>query len=82
MALSKCGSCGKSSFQVVEKEPAGFNFKIMFVQCTLCGVPTGTMEYFNVGSISKKIEDRLEKLESTVSTINHNLRILARRLGM
>lgn len=80
MALSRCMKCGNGFFEVVEKEPSGSNFIVMFVQCSSCGNPIGVMDYFNIGSIVNKLEQRLEILETQCANIDHNIRIIAQML--
>lgn len=80
MALSKCGSCNGGFFQLVEKEPSGSNFKVMFVQCSACGVPIGVMDYFDTHTQIQKLDKRLNNLQSAVDTIDHNLRVLISNL--
>jgi transcription initiation factor IIE alpha subunit len=80
MALSKCGSCGNGFFEMVEKEPSGSNYKKMFIQCSICGVPIGVTDYYDNSSQIKNLEAKVEKLEKALSQIDHNIRVIAGRL--
>lgn len=76
MAISKCAACGNTSFEVKLVEPSGASFKQFFVQCRSCGVPVGVLDYFNLGTIikdqEKKVDDlgkRLSRIESAINQI-------------
>jgi hypothetical protein len=60
MALSTCVKCGNTLFEVVEKEPAQSNFKLMFVQCNSCGGVVGVVEFYNVGGLITKLAEALK----------------------
>jgi len=64
-------------FKVVEKEPVGSNFKVMFVQCSSCGVPIGVLDYYNLGSLLQEQKKLIEALASRVSNVEHSLNQIA-----
>lgn len=76
MAISTCIKCNGTNFEMVEKEPLGSNFKILFIQCTLCGGVVGTMEYFSIGAKLVKLEKGLNQISKTAAVIDHNLRLI------
>lgn len=80
--LSKCGQCGGGIFEIVEVAPHKSAYKLLFVQCTACGVPIGAMEYFNSGAILKGIEKDLKQLKSEMtngfSEVDRKIRQLGR----
>lgn len=59
MAISTCIKCGKSSFEIVEKEPFNSEFKLNFVQCSSCGGVVGVLDYFNTGELVMKLAEKL-----------------------
>ncbi len=61
MAQSKCGSCGKSRFEVREAPVMlGTDYKWFFVQCADCGVVVGVLDYFPLSSVIARL-DSIEK---------------------
>ena len=56
MAISKCAKCDNTVFEMVEKEPIGANFKIMFIQCNRCGAVVGVQDYYNLGGMLNTIK--------------------------
>ena len=91
MAYSKCPKCDNTFFELVENSPAKSNFKLMFVQCSKCGAVVGVMDYYNIGSVIKKVEEKIDRLErnssntssinNSLSTINHNIETLHRLIN-
>jgi len=78
MAMSKCGSCGSFSFEMIEQPSiSGSSYKLMFVQCAICGVPVSVMEYFNAGAKIQELENKVKDLECTINNIDHNIVALA-----
>ncbi len=78
--VSTCAKCNGNLFQVVEQEPAGSNFKLMFVQCSACGTPVGVLDYFNIGSLLDDQKKQLKALDSRVSNIEYTLDQIVRLL--
>lgn len=85
MAYSpKCVACGNTTFELKEVSPSGSRYKLLFVQCTSCGVPVGVLDYFNIGAkiegLEAKIEEislRLSRVDATSQNIDNNLARLA-----
>jgi hypothetical protein len=71
MALTKCGACGNSTFELKLNEPKGSLFKLYFVQCAACGVAIGIQEYNNVDAMlhqqNKAIKEIAAKVGATVT---------------
>lgn len=81
MSHSKCGSCGSSSFKMVEQPSiANSKYKLLFVQCGICNVVIGVMDYFNLAPQVNKIEKRLAAIESYVANIDHNVVVVANKV--
>jgi hypothetical protein len=59
MAVSTCVKCGNTVFEVVEKSPKGSNFKLMFVQCSMCGGAVGVTDFFNIGEMLRELGKKL-----------------------
>jgi hypothetical protein len=81
MARSQCQKCGGFSFEVTVKEPSQSPYKMLFVQCSGCGTPIGTTEYYNAGVLMKEqeakingIEQRLYNMELILNSINNRIK--------
>lgn len=78
MALTKCGSCNNTMFQMVENSHVGNSrYKIMFIQCSRCGAAISTMEYTNTGAEIQELKKKINQLEATINNIDHNIVNLA-----
>ena len=76
--MIKCGSCGNSSDgKLSEISPAGGRFKYFAVQCTLCSVPFGLVEWDNITASIEMLEKKVNAMQSTISNIDSNLIRLA-----
>ena len=75
--MSKCGKCNSFSFELVEQAPVGSNYKLFFVQCSLCKVPIGVLEYFNSGAEIGKVDKRIQSLERKIDNLEYLLRRIA-----
>jgi len=77
MAISKCGSCQGTRFELKEAGPAGAQFKINFIQCSACGVVVGVTDYFNVPAMTEQwvknaaaeLSTQIQHLESRLSAL-------------
>ena len=76
MAITKCVKCGMGFFEVVENSPRGSEYKLMIVQCSSCGTPIGTMDFYAVGTNLTGLIKRFAALEKSVKSIDENIRIL------
>ena len=59
MATSKCPKCDSTSFEMKETLPRGSEYKVMFIQCSLCGAVVGVTDYFNTAVLIKKLAAKL-----------------------
>jgi transcription initiation factor IIE alpha subunit len=75
---SKCPHCKSFSFELVEHVPARSNYKLWFVQCSVCKAPIGAMEYMNSGVGINNLNVKIEKLENKIDEIE---RLLRRKLN-
>jgi hypothetical protein len=62
MAVSTCGNCNSTRFELREHSPSGSEFKLSFVQCASCGTVVGVMDYFNIGSMLEKHEKAIKAI--------------------
>jgi len=62
MAASACPSCKNHGFETVEVAPRNSNFKLIFVQCTMCGAVVGVADYFNLGNLVKNQNKAIQKI--------------------
>lgn len=79
MAISKCPRCQKSYFETVVQSPKNSNYKLIFVQCQSCQSVVGVLDYYNIGTLAKDIEKKVDSLSSqirNISNVNSNLNII------
>lgn len=69
MAMTKCSHCEGGRFEIVTKEPTGTRYKLLFVQCAQCGAPVGVMDYLNIGAVLEGHGQRLERIESSLQSM-------------
>lgn len=67
-------------WELSEESPSGSNFKVFFVRCTLCKVPIGMVDYFDIHSKVDRVEKLTKGLGDSVtgmlSVIDGNIRRL------
>lgn len=73
-AYPKCPHCQSMYFDLSENTPTGANYKIFIINCTSCGAPFGAMEYYDFGSLLKKQEALLARIEHAIETLEQRLR--------
>ncbi len=78
--MSKCAHCKSFSFELVEQVPIGSNYKLFFVQCSICKNPVGVLEYFNSGAQIGKVEKKIENLENKINNLESFLRQILLRI--
>lgn len=78
--LSTCPHCKNHIFEIQEVSPSGSNFKLYFVQCTHCGAPLGTQEFFNTSALIKDLELKVDNLQQTQSQMSNTLSYMAQKL--
>ncbi len=57
---SKCPKCENTKFEVVNETPVNSNYELIFVRCTSCHSVVGTIDFYNIGSLIKKLADKLK----------------------
>lgn len=77
--MTKCQKCNGFNFEIEEVSPIGSRYKMYFIQCIHCKAPVGVTDYFNTADLIDKIEKKIEGMESTLSGIEHQIRILKNR---
>jgi transcription initiation factor IIE alpha subunit len=82
MAYSKCPSCNNSYFELKENSPTDSQFKLQFVQCSSCGAVVGAMDYWNLGTVSKDIEKKVNKIDSDISSIKSQINTVNYNIGL
>lgn len=80
MALTKCGGCGKSLFEMKTLEPTSSRYKINVVQCSFCGVPVGTVDYLNTAVTLEKHEKKVDALSTQLRAIAANVSAIVQAL--
>ena len=56
---SKCPKCENTDFEAVNETPVNSNFELIFVRCTNCLSIVGVLDFYNVGSLVKKLALKL-----------------------
>lgn len=80
MAISTCAKCGSHFFELKEVSPSGSNFKLFFVQCSICGVPVATQDFYNLGALIHEQTQLMNHLKSRIDNIEHQLRVMSNQL--
>jgi hypothetical protein len=81
--LSKCGSCNAVNlFELKETTPDGSRFKFFFIQCKMCGVPVGVLNYFNDHDTITNTQNAVKDLENKIQNIDYNVRQIINGLNM
>lgn len=57
---SKCPKCENTQFEAVNETPVNSNYELIFVRCTKCQTVVGTIDYYNVGTLIKKLAQKLK----------------------
>lgn len=57
---SKCPKCENSAFEVVNELPVNSNYELIFVRCVNCRTVVGVIDYYNVGTLIKKLALKLK----------------------
>ena len=72
-AITKCGHCGGTFWEIKTIEPRGGNYKQNIMQCVACGVPVGVMDYYNLGKLMKDNESAISQLKSQLNSVQQHL---------
>lgn len=81
--LSTCAKCGGHLFEIVEQSPSNANYKLWFVQCSGCGNPISSKEYFNSNVQINELKKKVTKIENDLGYISQslsNIEILFRQM--
>lgn len=76
MAISKCPHCKGTAFELKENSPRDSRFRIYFIQCSGCGAPFATMDYFNTGTLMEKQEKKIAELSEKMDQLDHTTRAI------
>ena len=57
---SKCPKCENTEFEVVNETPVNSNFALIFIRCANCHTVVGVIDYYNVGTLVKKLAGKLK----------------------
>jgi hypothetical protein len=56
---SRCAKCEGTEFEVVNEIPVNSNYELIFIRCAKCQTVVGTIDYYNVGTLIKKLAEKL-----------------------
>lgn len=59
MAMTKCGSCGSTGFEMKEKEIYGAKYRYNAIQCQSCGTVVTFVDFHRTAAL---LEDLARKL--------------------
>jgi hypothetical protein len=82
--ISTCAKCGSHLFEIVEQSPANASYKLWFVQCSGCGNPISSKEYFNSNVQIDELKKKIIKIDSDLGYISQslgNIEILLRQMN-
>jgi len=82
MAESKCPNCRFDYFEVVKNKPQNSDREVFFVQCASCGTVIGIVNDSNSERVVNELEEKFLQLEEMITTLDHNIRIVAGKLGV
>jgi hypothetical protein len=57
---SKCSKCENTTFEVVNETPVNSNYPLIFIRCVKCQTVAGIIDYYNVGTLVKKLANKLK----------------------
>ncbi|MBN1950257.1 MAG: hypothetical protein JW801_03585 [Bacteroidales bacterium] len=57
---SKCPRCSNNAFEAINEKPVNSNYELIFVRCTSCKTVVGVVDYYNVGTLVKKLATQLK----------------------
>ena len=60
MDQSKCPKCEGLEFEVVNQTPINSNYELIFVRCNQCKTVVGVIDFYNVGTLIKKLAQKLK----------------------
>lgn len=80
---SKCAHCQSHRFELHTESPEKAAFKVNFIRCAGCKNPIGVMDYYDIHTSVKALENKLIALgdivTSSLQTIDHNIRLLGQK---
>ncbi len=83
MANSKCTKCDNTHFEVKENLPNHCNFKLLFVQCSICGSVVGTIDSYYIENRLSDLEKKFDGIKSSnfgLSSVNSNLDVISNNI--
>lgn len=80
LMMSKCGHCGGFMWELHTESPSGSNFKVNFIRCTICKIPVGVMDYYDVHSKIEKVEKLTTALGNSLTGMLGVIDVNIRRL--
>ena len=57
---SKCPRCSNDEFETVNETPKNSEYELIFIRCTSCKIVVGVIDYYNVGTLVKKLAFKLK----------------------
>lgn len=57
---SKCPKCESSEFEAINDKPVNSNYEVIFIRCNNCKTVVGVLDYYNVGTLIKKLAQKLK----------------------
>ena len=67
MAISTCPKCNNTTFEVAINEPAGGQYKLLFVQCSICGAVISARDYFNTSALLLQQNKALKRIAAALN---------------
>lgn len=71
MSTSRCPKCENSTFEIVTNSPIKSKYKYAFVQCSKCGSVVGVLDFYNIGTLIKDVENKVNELSRQIDDISN-----------
>jgi uncharacterized Zn finger protein len=82
MAESICPNCRFNRFEVAKNKLQNSDKEVFFIQCASCGAVLGIVNDSNSEKVINELEEKFLKLEELITTLDHNIRVVAGKLGV
>jgi hypothetical protein len=69
MALPTCAKCGSHTFEIQEHSPLNSAFKVLLVNCTICGAVVGARDYYNNGALLLEQNKVLNRIAAALNQL-------------
>jgi predicted transcriptional regulator len=81
--MTKCVRCEGQAFRVQEISPSGAAHRMYAIQCAsfACQAAIGVTDFWNLGSLLKSQEKKIEEMENKLSSIQSSVSQIVQALS-